>query len=204
MRFWKPLLIASLLVPLAACQTVGTQDEAGVAVEDRASTSRLDDTSARARGLGGLSAAAASWRGKSIDDPSSPLSKRVIYFDYDSDEVRDEYRSTLEAHAGYLAEKRTVVATLEGNTDERGSREYNLGLGERRAQAVRRVMSAYGAGGNQLQTVSFGEEKPAADSSDESAWSLNRRVEIAFQKPLEDLSTRIPAHQDTWIFDPIF
>ncbi len=180
-RLWKPLLIASLLLPLAACQTVGTQDESGVAVEDRtATTAGLDDASARARGLGGLSAAAASWRGKSIDDPSSPLSKRVIYFDFDSDEVRDEYRSTLEAHAAYLAEKRTVVATLEGNTDERGSREYNLGLGERRAQAVRRVMSAYGAGGNQLRAVSFGEEKPAAEGSDESAWSLNRRVEIVY------------------------
>lgn len=182
-RFWKPLLIASLLMPLAACQTVGTQDESGVAVEDRASTSGLDDASARARGLGGPgggAGAAGSWRGKSIDDPSSPLSKRVIYFDYDSDEVRDEYRSTLEAHAAYLSEKRTVVATLEGNTDERGSREYNLGLGERRAQAVRRVISAYGAGGNQLRAVSFGEEKPAADGSDESAWQLNRRVEILY------------------------
>jgi peptidoglycan-associated lipoprotein len=179
-RIWKPLLIASLLLPLAACQTVGTQDDSGVAVEDRASTSGLDDASARARGLGGLSAASANWRGKSIDDPSSPLSKRVVYFDFDSDEVRDEYRSILEAHAAYLAEKRTVVGTLEGNTDERGSREYNLGLGERRAQAVKRVMSAYGAGGNQLRTVSFGEEKPAADGSDESAWSLNRRVEIVY------------------------
>ena len=93
--------------------------------------------------------------------------------------MRDEYRATLEAHAAYLAEKR-AAATLEGNTDERGSREYNLGLGERRAQAVRRLMTAYGAGGNQLRAVSFGEEKPAADGGDESAWSLNRRVEIVY------------------------
>ena len=189
-RPWKPLLIASLLIPLAACQTVGTQDDAGIAVEDRAagssvSTSGLDDAGGRVRGIGGIGGAggasglAGSWRGKSVDDPTSPLSKRVIYFDYDSDEVRDEYRATLEAHAAYLAEKR-AAATLEGNTDERGSREYNLGLGERRAQAVRRLMTAYGAGGNQLRAVSFGEEKPAADGGDESAWSLNRRVEIVY------------------------
>lgn len=189
-RPWKPLLIASLLIPLAACQTVGTQDDEGIAVEDRAagssvSTSGLDDAGGRVRGIGGVggvagaSGLAGSWRGKSVDDPTSPLSKRVIYFDYDSDEVRDEYRATLEAHAAYLAEKR-AAATLEGNTDERGSREYNLGLGERRAQAVRRLMTAYGAGGNQLRAVSFGEEKPAADGGDESAWSLNRRVEIVY------------------------
>ena len=189
-RFWKPLLVASLLLPLAACQTVGTQDDEGIAVEDRAagssvSTSGLDDAGGRVRGIGGIGGAggasglAGSWRGKSVDDPTSPLSKRVIYFDYDSDEVRDEYRATLEAHAAYLAEKR-AAATLEGNTDERGSREYNLGLGERRAQAVRRLMTAYGAGGNQLRAVSFGEEKPAADGGDESAWSLNRRVEIVY------------------------
>ncbi|MBP7712852.1 MAG: OmpA family protein [Gammaproteobacteria bacterium] len=192
-RFWKPLLVASLLLPLAACQTVGTQDDEGIAVEDRAagssvSTSGLDEAGGRVRGIGGVggvggvagaSGLAGSWRGKSVDDPTSPLSKRVIYFDYDSDEVREEYRSTLEAHSAYLAEKR-AAATLEGNTDERGSREYNLGLGERRAQAVRRLMTAYGAGGNQLRAVSFGEEKPAADGGDESAWSLNRRVEIVY------------------------
>ena len=186
-RFWKPLLVASLLLPLAACQTVGTQSDEGIAVEDRSlgssvSTSGLDDTGGSIREIGGVGRAsglAGSWRGKSVDDPTSPLSKRTIYFDYDSDEVRDEYRSTLEAHAAYLAEKR-ATATLEGNTDERGSREYNLGLGERRAQAVRRLMTAYGAGGNQLRTVSFGEEKPAVDGSDESAWSLNRRVEIVY------------------------
>mgnify|MGYP003594716812 FL=1 len=189
-RFWKPLLVASLFLPLTACQTVSTQDDEGIAVEDRAagssvSTSGLDDAGGRVRGIGGIGGAggasglAGSWRGKSVDDPTSPLSKRVIYFDYDSDEVRDEYRATLEAHAAYLAEKR-AAATLEGNTDERGSREYNLGLGERRAQAVRRLMTAYGAGGNQLRAVSFGEEKPAADGGDESAWSLNRRVEIVY------------------------
>jgi peptidoglycan-associated lipoprotein len=179
-RLWKPLLIASLLMPLAACQTVGTQDESGVAVEDRASTSGLDDASARARGLGGPGGGAAgSWRGKSIDDPSSPLSKRVIYFDYDSDAVRDEYRPVLEAHAAYLVEKGGQT-TLEGHTDERGSREYNLGLGERRGQSVQRLMTVFGARSNQTRVISFGEERPEADGHDESAWAQNRRVEIVY------------------------
>ena len=187
-RPWKPLLIASLLIPLAACQTVGTQDDEGIAVEDRAagssvSTSGLDDAGGRVRGIGGIGGAggasglAGSWRGKSVDDPTSPLSKRVIYFDYDSDEVRDEYRATLEAHAAYLSEKR-AAATLEGNTDERGSREYNIGLGERRAQTVRRALLAQGVAESQIATVSYGEERPAVEGSDEAAFAQNRRVEL--------------------------
>ena len=189
-RPWKPLLIASLLIPLAACQTVGTQDDEGIAVEDRAagssvSTSGLDDAGGRVRGIGGIGGAggasglAGSWRGKSVDDPTSPLSKRVIYFDYDSDEVRDEYRATLEAHAAYLSEKR-AAATLEGNTDERGSREYNLGLGERRGNAVSSALSAAGASSSQLNVVSYGEERPVDRGHDEAAWSKNRRVEIVY------------------------
>ena len=180
--FWKPLLLGCLLVPLAACQTVGTksEDEGAVSVEDRASTSGLTDDAARARGLGSPKGAAATWHGKSIDDPTSPISKRVLYFDYDSDEVKDEYKPILEAHAAYLTEKKNVTAALEGSTDERGSREYNLGLGERRAQSVKRVMTVYGASGSQVRTVSYGEEKPAAEGENESAWSLNRRVEIVY------------------------
>jgi peptidoglycan-associated lipoprotein len=176
----KTLLTGCLLLPLTACQTTGSTDGAGVAdIEDRTSTAALGDEAARARALGGAAGEAGTWRGKSIDDPSSPLSKRVIYFDYDSDLVRDEYRPILEAHAAYLAE-RGGRATLEGHTDERGSREYNLGLGERRGQSVQRVMSILGASGEQVRVVSFGEERPAADGQDDSAWALNRRVEIVY------------------------
>lgn len=180
-KTWRrALLVGVLVAPLAACQTTGIQEEEGVgAVEDRARTAGLEDEQARVRALEGARGSG-TWRGKSIDDPSSPLSTRVIYFDYDSDRVRDEYRPTLEAHAAYLGENRGARVRLEGHTDERGSREYNLGLGERRGQAVQRVMSILGTGAGQTKVVSFGEERPAGEGHDESAWALDRRVEIVY------------------------
>jgi peptidoglycan-associated lipoprotein len=176
-------LLGCLLIPLAACQTVGTREgEEGAAVEDRtgaAGTAGLDESSARAREL--ARGPAGTFRGRSIDDPSSPISRRIIYFDYDSDAIRDEYRPVLEAHAAYLGEQPSLRGTLEGHTDERGSREYNLGLGERRGQAVKRVLGVLGASSSQVSVVSYGEERPAADGHDESAWAQNRRVEILYR-----------------------
>lgn len=106
------------------------------------------------------------------------LGQRVIYFDFDSYEIQPQYRDLITAHARNLAAGSTVRVRLEGHTDERGSREYNIGLGERRAQAVRRALMLQGGGDGQLVTVSYGEERPAQGGSDESAWSRNRRVEI--------------------------
>lgn len=117
-----------------------------------------------------------------LDDPQSPLSVRVIYFEYDSSDVRPEYRQTVEAHAAYLAANSSTTITLEGHADERGSREYNLALGERRADSVKRQMNLLGASINQIRTVSYGEERPAIEGHDETAWSENRRVEIIYQR----------------------
>jgi peptidoglycan-associated lipoprotein len=116
----------------------------------------------------------------SLDDPSSPLSQRKIYFGLDRYDVTDEYRSLVEAHAGYLRSSPSAAVTLEGHTDERGSREYNIALGERRSNAVRDLLVALGASAGQITTVSYGEEKPASDCHDESCWSQNRRVEIVY------------------------
>jgi peptidoglycan-associated lipoprotein len=118
----------------------------------------------------------------SLDDPSSPLSKRVIYFDYDSATIKDEYRQIIEVHGQYLADHPEVQMVMEGHTDERGSREYNIALGEQRTQAVKKIMLLYGATDQQIQTVSFGEERPVAPGHDESAWSLNRRVELVYSQ----------------------
>jgi peptidoglycan-associated lipoprotein len=117
-----------------------------------------------------------------LDDPSSPLANRVIYFDLDRSDIRPEYRETIEAHAGYLAnpENANVQVELAGHCDERGTREYNLALGERRANAVSRLMSTLGVSNNQLQTNSYGEEQPVAAGHNESAWRQNRRVEIEY------------------------
>jgi peptidoglycan-associated lipoprotein len=108
------------------------------------------------------------------------LAKRVIYFDFDSSEIRGEGTDIVAAHAKHMASNTGQKVRLEGHTDERGSREYNIGLGERRAQAVRRALLLQGAGEAQLSTVSYGEERPAAAGADESAWQRNRRVEIVY------------------------
>lgn len=115
-----------------------------------------------------------------LNDPDSPLSTRIIYFEYDSSQVQPEYRSVVEAHAAFLAEHPDQSVTLEGHADERGSREYNLALGERRAESVKQQMTLLGASSSQIRTVSYGEERPAVDGHDEYAWSQNRRVEILY------------------------
>jgi peptidoglycan-associated lipoprotein len=104
--------------------------------------------------------------------------RSVIYFDYDSSEIRAEFLQVVAAHAAYLAKYPNARVRLEGHTDERGSREYNIGLGERRAQAVRRALQLQGVKEAQIATVSYGEERPAVAGGDESAYAQNRRVEI--------------------------
>ena len=115
-----------------------------------------------------------------LDDPQSPLSVRTIYFEYDSSEISSDYRSTVEAHSLYLQQNTSTSVILEGHGDARGSREYNLALGERRAKAVTQQMLLLGANSNQIRLVSYGEERPASDGHDESSWQQNRRVEILY------------------------
>ena len=119
-------------------------------------------------------------RASELDDPSSPLSVRVIYFDYDSSDIAPQYRNAVAAHAAFLAKNPGRSVTLEGHADERGSREYNLALGERRAQSVKNMMTLQGTAAAQIRTTSYGEERPAVEGSDENAWSQNRRVEIIY------------------------
>jgi peptidoglycan-associated lipoprotein len=114
--------------------------------------------------------------------PGELLSKRIVYFDFDSSAIRADSQSVVAAHAQYLAANPSQKVRLEGHADERGSREYNIGLGERRDQAVRRALMLSGVAEVQLATVSYGEERPAAAGSDEQAYSLNRRVEIVYLK----------------------
>lgn len=115
-----------------------------------------------------------------LQDPDSPLAKRVIYFDYDSDQVKADSLDTVNAHGQYLATDPAQRVRLEGHGDERGSREYNLSLGERRAQSVRRLLQLQGVLDEQIEIISYGEELPAAPGHDEQSWSLNRRVELVY------------------------
>jgi peptidoglycan-associated lipoprotein len=105
---------------------------------------------------------------------------RIIYFDFDKSDIRPEFAAVVSGNAQFLAAHPNAKLKLEGNTDERGTREYNIGLGERRAQAVRRALMLQGASESQLTTVSFGAERPAAEGDDEAAWAKNRRVELVY------------------------
>jgi peptidoglycan-associated lipoprotein len=116
------------------------------------------------------------WTGSPLDNPDSLLYSKVIYFDYDVDQVRADFRDAVIAHGEYLAANPAVTVTLEGHADERGSREYNIGLGERRANNVKRLLLAQGVGDSQITTISYGEERPAATGSDEVSWEQNRRA----------------------------
>ncbi|WP_127477754.1 peptidoglycan-associated lipoprotein Pal [Sulfurivermis fontis] len=165
--------LSSLL--LAACGSLEERPE-DVPVEER-SIGRDD-------GRGGVETGSAQLGGEfgasPLTDPASPLAKRVIYFAFDSSEVTPEGRELIATHARYLAQNPEISVVLEGHADERGSREYNLALGERRAKAVERLMTLQGVGARQVQVISFGEERPVAFGHDESAWRLNRRVELLY------------------------
>jgi peptidoglycan-associated lipoprotein len=111
---------------------------------------------------------------------AGPFARKVIYFDFDKSEIKPEFAAVVAAHSRNLASHPNLHVKLEGNTDERGTREYNIGLGERRAQAVRRALMLQGVAQSQITTVSFGAERPAVDGDTEAAWAQNRRVELVY------------------------
>ena len=116
-----------------------------------------------------------------LKDPGNILSKRSVYYDYDSAVIKDEFKPLVTAHSRYLTQNRSAKMTIQGNTDERGSREYNIALGQKRADSVKQMMLLLGAQEAQIETVSFGEEKPRAQGHDEAAFSENRRSDIVYQ-----------------------
>ena len=170
---WRLLLALVIAVAISACKTTEpeteavTEPEPAPVVEQEATTTAAPDPRDYSDA-------------RNFDNSESLLSKRVIYFDFDKSEVRAEYRPIVAAHAAYAAANGSARVTLEGHADERGTREYNLGLGERRGNAVSGLLSAAGARGSQLDTVSYGEERPVCRVSDDSCWSQNRRVEIVY------------------------
>ncbi|MCK5092650.1 MAG: peptidoglycan-associated lipoprotein Pal [Gammaproteobacteria bacterium] len=159
-------------IVLGACgYTGGTKSDAGgAAVEDR--------SGAQSTGYVGQR----SFKREALDDPASPLSHRVIYFEYNRSELDSEGKEILENHAAYMAAYPDVYVVLEGHADERGSREYNIALGERRAQSVRRLLLFQGVSDKQVETVSYGEERPALLGHDDESWYKNRRVELIYKR----------------------
>ena len=117
-----------------------------------------------------------------LNDPNSPLAKRSVYFDFDAYSVKDDYQPLLQAHAQYLKSHPERHVLIQGNTDERGTSEYNLALGQKRAEAVRRALSLLGVQDSQMEAVSLGKEKPLATGHDEASWAQNRRADLVYQQ----------------------
>ena len=176
--FYRHLLTAVAVASLAACSSVKLDDQAPV-------ESRTGTGAGAAGGTGGANSAGSSQTRVAPVDVTGTSNvnysnlPRIVYFDFDSYVVKDDYRPVIEANGKALAADRKRHVTVEGHTDDRGSSEYNLALGQRRAEAVVRSLTLVGADATQLEAVSFGKERPAVQGEDEAAWAKNRRAELA-------------------------
>lgn len=173
MSMKKFALILGVAALMAGCGSSVKLDD--VPVEDRAGASVGADSSAA--GKNGVTSVDLE-KGQLGVAPAGP---RIVYFDYDSYVIKPEFQSVIEAHARHIKADKNRKVSIEGHTDERGGREYNLALGQKRAEAVRRALGLLGVADSQVEAVSFGKEKPAAQGSDEAAWSKNRRAEITYR-----------------------
>jgi peptidoglycan-associated lipoprotein len=181
MRRTLTVLVAAAALILSACHGKPPQPSPQTNTQVPANQG-AESSGANAGNANGANGANAN-EGQDAQGPNEGLlAKRTIYFDFDSSEIKGEGTDIVGAHAKYLSTHSSVHVRLEGNTDERGSREYNIGLGERRAQAVRRALLLQGASDAQISTVSYGAERPVDAGHDEAAWAKNRRVEIVYLK----------------------
>lgn len=163
----KKVMSVLLIGLLSACASQTTQPTAG---EDKSTTQAAVAATVADPNLNPI-----------LRDPNNILSKRSVYYDYDSFVVKNEYRPLVQAHAQYLRDNAGARVLLQGNADERGSREYNLALGQKRADSVKNAMTLSGAKDSQIEAVSLGEEKPRATGHDEASWAENRRTDIRYQ-----------------------
>jgi peptidoglycan-associated lipoprotein len=179
MRKILSLMLLGAVLALGACAHKPPKD-AGPAASSQVPAAGAQANGAGANGANGAGASAAG-SGEDVAGPQEGiLAQRDVYFAFDSSDISAEGMALVSAHAHYLVAHANLHVRLEGNTDERGSREYNIGLGERRAQAVRRAMLLQGVAETQLSTVSYGAERAAVEGHDEAAWSKNRRVMINY------------------------
>jgi peptidoglycan-associated lipoprotein len=196
MKFRHKAVLKSLTIGIAfatvlsACSSVSLDEDASKKIEARTSPDgKLSGAFAQGATSGGTSALGSTdsksavttvVAGDAAKGDNSPFSKKSIYFDYDSFVLKDEFRAVVEAHAKFLNTNKTKKVVVQGNTDERGSREYNLALGQKRAEVVRKALLSLGVTDGQIEAVSFGEEKPKSTSADEGAFSENRRADLAY------------------------
>jgi peptidoglycan-associated lipoprotein len=179
-RPFRALTLALTLAALAACTSVDLKEPAKIESRDgsgAAGTGSAMDPNASVSGV----APVVVQESDPLNDPASPLAKRSVYFQYDSFVVQQEFQPVVEAHARYLAANKNKKVVIEGNTDERGGREYNLALGQKRADAVRRALATLGVDDAQMEAISFGEEKPRAIGTDEASLGENRRADLSYR-----------------------
>ena len=183
----RAIWTAILATAIAGCASTATDEQKPAGVEDRAPVVGAGAPGAGAKPIAqtpiaGVDLTAAKPGAMSpLKDPANVLSKRSVYFEFDKSDIKDEFKPIIEAHARYLRDNGDAKMLIQGNTDERGSREYNVALGQRRADAVRRVLMLLGARDGQIEAVSLGEEKPRAQGSTEEAYAENRRGDMLYR-----------------------
>ncbi len=158
---------------VGACSTTPTDEQKPAGVENRNTTGSAQPRVATVDLTNKP-------KGNLLTDPNSILSKRSIYYDFDKFDVKEEYRPMVEAHAKYLRDNPGTKMLIQGNADERGSREYNVALGQRRSDGVKKMLLLLGAKEAQIESVSLGEEKPKSEGHDEAAWAQNRRSDMLY------------------------
>ena len=165
---------------LAGCSSVDLDEQKPAPITDASTSGQPAGAGSDPRAVAPVDAQSA--RGVDpFNDPASPLYKKSVFFDFDSFVVKSEFQPVVEAHGKYLASTKDRRIVVEGHTDERGGREYNLALGQKRAEAVKQRLMLLGAMDSQIETVSFGKEKPRAMGSNEEAWAQNRRADIVYK-----------------------
>ena len=172
----RMFMVLALAAAMVGCSSVPLDN---VPVEDKSATAVAPEPGGAAGTQSSVAPVAADTASATAQGPANVA--RIIYFDYDSYVIKPQFQSLLEAHARFLKANTGRRVSLEGHTDERGGREYNLALGQRRSEAVRRALGLLGVADNQMEAVSFGKEKPVAPGSDEASWAQNRRVEIVYR-----------------------
>jgi peptidoglycan-associated lipoprotein len=166
------------LVVLYGCSSTQPKDEGKAGVEERTPTAAQPAPAPAQPPAATQPVRPAPLQANPLKDPNNILSKRSVFFDFDSDRIREEFRPLLQAHAKYLGDNAGAKMLIQGNCDERWSREYNIGLGQRRAEAVKRVLVLMGAREAQIEPVSLGEEKPRCTEHTEACWAENRRGDL--------------------------
>lgn len=179
-QFSRAFAATAFALTFAGCSSVSLDDPAPAPIVD-ATPRTTAPAGADPRAVASVDAQA----GRGLDplnDPNNPLSRRSVFFDLDSFVVKSEYQPVVQTHGGYLGTNKQRRVVVEGHTDERGGREYNLALGQKRAEAVKQRLMLLGVGDTQVETVSFGKEKPRSTGSNEEAWAQNRRADLNYAR----------------------